>query len=179
MLLLGAMGWGLFTVGAVTHLLDLERLTFLLSSHTVRFAGIAARLLVAVETSLAVAMPVGFFAFGQTLASVVAAAGALLAIGFTVWVLRLIVTKSALPCACSFSSAPPTPWSLARSAATALIGFFALADPGTWSNDLATLLVGGAIGVVIFVAPDAVVWPQWSQEMRAYARSSAPSQATP
>lgn len=168
-LLLGAIGWGLFVAGAGTHLMHRSRLEELLRSH-VRAARPASMFVVAFESLLAIALPLTFFAGWVSARQGLAVAAVLAGVGFTLWVSRLVVSKSSLPCACSFSSAPPTWWSVLRSAATMLAGLFVLngvaATDRALSNDVATLLTGAALGVALYVLPDALTWPHWATEMK-------------
>jgi len=168
-LLLGSIGWGLFAAGALSHGTHLDRLETLLQSHTERSRA-ASRLLVATEISLAVAFPLAVLAV-PALLSVVAVVGFVLALGFTAWVLRLKLTGSALPCACSFASTPTTWASVGRAGATMSIGVAAFATPDVLGNDLATLVTGAAAALALYLLPDALAWPQFSTAMKQYAEA--------
>lgn len=170
--LLSAVGWGLFTVGAVTHAIHWDRLVHLLRGHVGRPVRLA-RLLVGLEAALAVTLPVTYLAgIGSAVIAAAVVAG-LVAAGFTIFVMRLLLHGSELPCACSFSAGPTTGWSLMRSAATLTAALIAFAPEPDGSSTVATLLVGAALGAVIFVLPDALSWPGYAKSMQAIATSAA------
>lgn len=170
--LLAAIGWGLLAFGAVTHVWHHRRLRDLLAMHLDR-ERLPALALTAIEVGLAVALP----------AALVAEHGALrwfagfalvLGVGFVAWVARLLASGSQLPCACSFSAAPPSVWSLARSMATLSVGLYLIVDLTTPPADdtalgtrVATLLVGWAVAGAVFVLPDALAWPEASRALMA------------
>lgn len=157
-LLLSSIGWGLFAAGAITHALHATRLRELLGLHFAR-AGTLAPALIAVEAVIAVGLPIAYFA-GQAAAIIaIAAIAFVFAIAFTAWVVRLLLTDSELPCACSFSSAPTTHWSVLRSAGCLFTALFPLAVTASVGQDIATMLTGAAIAVALFVLPDAMSWP--------------------
>lgn len=168
--LLAAVGWGLLACGAVAHLWHHDTLRRLLAAHLDR-ERVPAVALTAVEALLAVALPVGVLSDASWLPAVSVAAF-VVAIGFVAWIARLLFSGSSLPCACSFSSAPTTWWSLGRAACVLLVGLFAagervrLYDVST-ATRLATLLVGWAIAWALFVLPEAVTWPATSRALLA------------
>lgn len=175
MLLLGSIGWGLLAIGAVTHVWHHGRLRMLLAQH-VDHERVPAVLLTGLEVLLAVMLPVALFVEPVSHVPFVIAA-ALLAIGFCAWIVRLLFSGSTLPCACSFSDAPTTAWSLARAAAVlSVIAFFFGTDESTAM--LATALsVGLAIGSAIFVLPDALAWPAASKAVLARSQAHKPASA--
>lgn len=157
-LFLSSIGWGLFAAGAITHAVHATRLSELLGLH---FAGAArlAPLLIAIEGFIAVALPVAFFADVPVVMAIVAAIAFVVAAAFTLWVTRLLLTDSQLPCACSFSSAPTSQWSVLRSAGCLFAVLFPLATSASITQSIATLLTGGAVALAIFVLPEAMSWP--------------------
>jgi len=157
-LLLSSIGWGLFAAGAITHAVHATRLSELLGLHFARAATLAPAL-IAVEAVIAIGLPIAFFAGATLLVAIVSAIAFVVAAAFTVWVTRLLITDSELPCACSFSSAPTTSWSVLRSAGCLLAALFPLANSVSVSQDIATLLTGAAIALAVFVLPDALSWP--------------------
>lgn len=173
-LLLGSIGWGLIATGTLTHLWHHDRLRELLAMH-VDADRPAAAALVTVEAALAIALPVGVFADASWL-PVVAIAAAALGFGFTVWIARLLMTGSELPCACSFSQGPTSRWSLVR-AALIMTAVALVAAPGTElssSDIVASLAVGLAIAGAVFVVPEALSWPAPLRAQLARLDSHAP-----
>lgn len=164
MLLLGAIGWGLFAVGAITHLFDLDRLRELLTVH-VRQPRPLALLLVGGEALIALGLLVGLVLANRFVLVIFGIAAGLVGVAFTAWVGRLLATGSDLPCACSFSAAPTSWWSLLRAAgvitSVALVG--ATADGG--AELVAALVTGAAVAVALYVLPDALAWPQFGRDM--------------
>lgn len=184
--LLAAVGWGLLAFGAVTHVWHHRRLRELLAMHLDR-ERIPALALTTTEVALALAIPVALLAEHGVL-QWLAAFAVLLAAGFVAWVARLLLAGSQLPCACSFSAAPSSMWSLGRSAATLLVGLYLLVDGATPASDetavgtrIATLLVGWAVAGAVFVLPDALAWPEASRALMArvdaYAEGTSPESA--
>ena len=164
-LLLGAVGWSMFAFGAAFHIWHYGRFEDLISLHF-RRARALSRGLVLAEALLAVVIPI---AFGFGLSNLLLAASllaALLGAGFTIWVGRLLATRSPLPCACSYSPQPASMWSLLRSAGTLLVLAFPLADYAGSTENLATIAVGAAIGLALFVLPDTLAWPAAARQMR-------------
>jgi len=175
---LAAVGWGLFGAGALTHGLHRDRLTDLLTLHVGDRANALSLAVTIAEAAIAAAIVLGVLTGSHALVFVAAAAGAILGLGFSVWVARLWASDSSLPCACSFSSAPTSVWSMTRSALTVLIGLFLVSGPlpdldGAASTvaGLAALLAGGAIGFALFVLPDAIAWPSYIGDMKERAAS--------
>ncbi len=176
--LLGSIGWGLIAVGAVTHLWHHDRLRDLLGRHLdADRAGAAA--LVSAEVLLTVAIAVGVIIDASWLL-VVALAGAGLGFGFIAWIARLLVTGSELPCACSFSSAPTSLWSLARAIVVITVALLAFADVGalTAPERVAALAVGLGAAAAIYVLPEALGWPEFSRAQLARLDSHAPTRRT-
>jgi len=166
--LLGSVGWGLLAIGAVTHVWHHERLRTLLALHLDKERVPAAALTVS-EVALVVAIAWQLLTNGSALPFFAIAAG-VLAAGFMVWIGRLLVTGSQLPCACSFSEAPTTIWSLARSVCVGLIALLAFSDTGgdaATSTLAATMAVGAALASAIFVTPEALTWPAASRALMA------------
>ncbi len=171
--LLGGIGWGLLACGAITHVWHHERLRSLLAMHFdhERLPAIA---LTTVEAGLAVILPISLLTAHWSLPCI-ALAALVLGVGFMAWIARLLLTGSNLPCACSFSDAPTTIWSLARSVCVGLVGLYWFVDVAVvtdlgseaWATRVATLAVGWAIGAAIFVLPEAVVWPSASRALLA------------
>lgn len=161
-LLLGAVGWGLLAVGAITHLWHHDRLRQLLAMHIdhERWPALA---LTALEATLAVGLPALVLSGSSGLRVGVVAATAL-AFAFVVWILRLLLTGSPLPCACSFTDAPTTLWSLGRAVATTLVVLWWF-DAGDLSmgEHVTSLACGLAIASAIFVLPESLSWPQASR----------------
>ena len=178
--LLGAIGWGLLACGSITHIWHHRQLRRLLGMH-LDHERVPAAALTAVETALTVAIAVAFLT-GHSSLPWLALAGMALAAGFIVWIARLLLTESDLPCACSFSEAPTSVWSFARSLCVALVGCLALvntawidagfissASPPDWDTGsrVAVLLVGWALASTIFVLPEALTWPDASKALLA------------
>ena len=168
--LLGAIGWGLLACGSITHIWHHRQLRRLLAMH-LDHERVPAAALTAVETALTVAIAVAFLT-GHSSLPWLALAGMALAAGFIVWIARLLLTESDLPCACSFSEAPTSVWSFARSLCVALVGCLALVntawiDAGFISARVAVLLVGWALASTIFVLPEALTWPDASKALLA------------
>lgn len=164
-LLLGSVGWGLLTLSAITHVWHHVRLRQLLALH-LDHERVPALALTAVEALLAIAIPACLFA-GSDLVVFIALAALILGLGFAVWIARLLVNGSTLPCACSFSEMPTTIWSLARACCVMLVGFFALAPDEGNPQLAATLIVGLALSASIFVLPEALSWPDASRALLA------------
>ncbi len=160
-LLLGCIGWGLITFGAITHLMDHERLVELLGMHMAK-PRLAANALTAVELAVAIGIPVAATGAPALLNWFALGAGAL-GVVFIVWIARLLMTSSSLPCACSFSSAPTTPWSLGRAVLVLATAFLFLVDEQAVSADAAstaaTFLVALGIAGAVYAIPEAVAWP--------------------
>lgn len=171
LVLLGSIGWGLLACGAVTHVWHHARLRSLLARH-LDHERLPALALTTVEAILVlgVMLAVRNSALGLIVASL---ASTVVAVGFLLWILRLIVTGSDLPCACSFSDAPTTWWSFARAGCVALVACFALVDQqayvssSTSGETVATMLVGWAVAGAIFVLPEALHWPEPSRALLA------------
>ena len=173
--LVASVGWGLLALGAVTHLWHRARLRELLAMHFDRPTPLAVAL-TAIESGLAVALPVALLSDSPAL-DWLAAAAALLGLGFVAWIARLLLTDSTLPCACSFSAAPTSIWSLARSACVVPVALFAvLSDPSATAigDHLAILTVGAGVSAALFVLPEATSWPPASQALLARADAYAP-----
>ena len=125
-------------------------------------------LLTAVETVLAVGVATTYLT-QHGLLRWFALAAMVLAVGFMAWIARLLLTKSDLPCACSFSEGPTSIWSFARSVCVGLVGVFALVagpdrlDATTLGERVAILAVGCAVASAIFVLPEAITWPPASK----------------
>jgi len=166
--LLAAVGWGLLACGATTHLWHQERLRELMAMHF-DHERVPAAALTATEGLLAISIPVALLLNQTSLLRVLAVAGLVLAVGFATWIARLLVTGSDLPCACSFSSAPTSVWSLARACAVGLVAIFGieLSTTPTAPEHIATLAVGWAVASAIFVLPEAVSWPEPSRALLA------------
>lgn len=182
--LLGSIGWGLLACGSITHIWHHRQLRRLLAMH-LDHERVPALVLTAVEAALTVAIAVAFLTEHSSLRWL-ALAGTALAAGFIVWITRLLLTESDLPCACSFSEAPTSVWSFARSLCVALVGCLALVNTAlvntalvntAWfdtasadwdtSERVAVLLVGWAVGSAIFVLPEALTWPDASKALLA------------
>lgn len=165
--LFGAVGWGLLACGAASHLVHHARFRELLALHLDR-ERVPALMLALCEVSLVVAIPIALFANSRWL-TLLAAGAALLGLGFVAWIARLLVKGSTLPCACSFSQAPTSGWSLARASGVLLVAgyLFSSTSGGTPAADstlqVATLFVGLAIASALFVLPEALGWPPASK----------------
>lgn len=156
-LLVGAIGWGLLVVGGVTHAWHFDRLRMLLARHLDHELP-AAVSLVATELVLAAALALTVIT-ATSLVVPVAIIALVLGIGFASWIARLLLTGSALPCACSFSEGPTSVWSLVRAAAICLVGLCALALPEAVGDRLVALAVGLGVAAALFVLPEALSWP--------------------
>lgn len=167
-LALGVAGWGLFLIGAISHLSHFERLIDLLVLHF-RSPRPAAIALVAAEVAIAALIPMGLLLGLQPIVRLTALAGAVVGAAFAAWVLRLFLSDSTLPCACSFSSAPTTLWSVIRATGTVAIGLLAFVADQPTTLVLTALAVGAAAGTAGFVLPDALSWPEESQRLRTLA----------
>lgn len=176
---LGAIGWGLIAVGALTHLWHHDRLRDLLGRHLDADRASAATL-VFVEAVLTVVIAMGVIVDASWLA-IVALAGAGLGVGFVAWIARLLITGSELPCACSFSSAPTSRWSLARAIAVMAVGALAFADVGALAtvDRFAALVVGLGAAAAIYVLPEALGWPEFSRAQLARLDSHTPAGRVP
>ena len=163
-LLVGSVGWSLFAFGALTHIVHHRRFLNLISLH-LRHARPVAFGVVLAESALAIIIPVAWATDMTALLAAACIAAALLGAAFAVWVGRLVLSGSQLPCACSYSSAPASPASLARSLGTLLVLAFAFAEHAGAATNLATVAVGAATGVAIFALPDAIAWPSASREL--------------
>lgn len=166
--LLACGGWGLFVIGALVHARHRRRLADLLILHT-RHADALAPVVIAIELIISFGL-VATWATGLRVGTVLLAlTGFVVGLGFVVWVSRLLLSDSDLPCACSFSSAPTTIWSLVRSAATLLVVFAAVAparaeQPG--AEFAATMLAGLAIAAAIYVLPESLSWHRETERLR-------------
>lgn len=174
MLLIGAVGWGLLAVGALTHVWHHKRLRVLLGLHFDREVPIAAAL-TGIEVALGLLIAVALFVDVSAI-DTLAIAAALLGAIFTMWILRLLISRSELPCACSFSATPTSPWSLVRSLGVVLVAALALTDAATVDSPIlvATLAVGAALAAALFVLPDALEWPAASRALLARMRAHEP-----
>lgn len=164
--LLGAVGWGLLACGAASHLVHYARFRELLALH-LDHEKLPAMAIVASELFLVVAIPVGLFLGAGWLTPLAIAAG-LLGLGFVVWIARLLLQDSVLPCACSFSAAPTSQWSLLRASCVLLVvsyAFVATDAPSASATSIATLAVGLAVAAAIFVMPEALGWPPASKAL--------------
>jgi hypothetical protein len=183
--LAASIGWGLLACGAITHVWHHRRLRELLAMH-LDHERVPALVLTAVEVVLAIALPVAALT-GHSSIRLLAALAFLLAVGFMIWISRLLLTGSDLPCACSFSSGPTSWWSFGRSCCVGLVGLFAFANltaatpPLTTAEVLASLAVGWAVASAMFVLPEAIAWPATSRALMArvdaYADDAAPNTA--
>lgn len=177
-LALATLGWGLFAAGAVSHTLHFGRLVELLSLHH-RNPQWFARLLVGTELAIVGLTGLSLLAGVQSALVVSALCGALLGLAFTGWVLRLLLSGSTLPCACSFSAGPTTRWSVARAAGTMLVALLVLVPPTASQSEIITaLVVGAAAGWAGFLLPDALSWPDESIRLRALVKASVSPDTT-
>jgi len=177
MLLLGAIGWGLLAIGAITHVWHHRRLRELLAMH-LDHERVPALVLTTVEVALAVLLPVAFVVEAIPLAPIVLVAAAL-AVGFCTWILRLLITKSELPCACSFADTPTTMWSLGRAVAALSVIALVFADTDGAALTAATFGVGCALAGAIFVLPEALAWPAASSALLERAKAHTPVERSP
>jgi hypothetical protein len=176
---LGSIGWGLIAVGALTHTWHHDRLRDLLGRHLDADRA-AAAILVFVEVLLTLSIAVGVIIDPSWLPTV-AVAGGVLGLGFVAWISRLLLTGSELPCACSFSSAPTSAWSLARAVAVLAVSVLAIADAGSLAvaERIGALAVGLGAAAAIYVLPEALGWPEFSRAQLARLDSHAPARNTP
>ena len=179
--LLGSIGWGLLVFGAITHTWHHRQLRKLLAMH-LDHERIPALALTMIEAGLAVAIAIAFLGDFAAL-TWFALAALVLASGFIVWIARLLLSNSELPCACSFSEAPTTVWSLARAVCVALVGLLVFANGASGELDsaerVATLAVGWAVASAIFVLPEALSWPEASRAILARVDAHATSGNSP
>lgn len=163
--LLGAIGWGLLACGAASHVVHHRRFRELLALHVDR-ERIPALAIVAGELALVVAIPVALFT-GASVLTPLAIAATVLGLGFVAWITRLLLQGSTLPCACSFSAAPTSRWSLARATCVLLVAgyVFTSSHADVSTQTVATLVVGLAVAAAIFVVPEAVGWPPASKAL--------------
>lgn len=174
-LVVAFVGWSLLAVGATSHLFHFPTLVEQLAAHVSpdkqrstreRRARMLARYLVATEVALSVGVALSWMLGLRSLVIVVAGAAALLGAGFCLWLIRLITSGSDLPCACTTSGRPPTWWSLARSIPVMGTALFPLLDTTPSLLDISlTALAAFAIGLALFVLPDAMTWPRFSREL--------------
>lgn len=172
MLLLGSVGWGLLAIGAITHIWHHRRLRELLGLH-LNHEAVPAAILTGAEVALAILLPVAVIFDAVPRLPVVAVAAAI-AVGFCLWIARLLATRSDLPCACSFSSAPTSVWSLARAGAALSVIALGFAQPASTGLTIATFAVGMAAAGAIFVLPDALAWPTASRALLGRAQAHRP-----
>ena len=167
--LLGSIGWGLLACGAITHVWHHGRLRELVAMHVNQDRPLALAITGA-EVVVALAIPILAIVESGAL-RVAASAAAVLALGFFVWIARLLATGSDLPCACSFSAAPTSLWSLLRALCVGLVILLAINVGNntelTTVDHVATFLVGWAIAAAIFVLPEALGWPAFSRALLA------------
>lgn len=171
-LAVGTISWGLIGVGAAAHLRHPGHLADLLRVHT-QHAAAAARVLTGVETAIAVAVVVGLIGGVSAALQTAAIAGAALGVGFTAWVLRLYLSDSDLPCACSWSTAPTSAWSVARAVAVVPVGLLVFVGEPGGAQAAASLVIGAAAGTIAFLVPEALAWPEESIRLRDLARSES------
>jgi len=169
--LIGSIGWGLLACGTITHVWHHAQLRRLLAMHF-DHERIPAAILTSVETVLTVGVATTYLT-QHGLLRWFALSAMVLAVGFMAWIARLLLTKSDLPCACSFSEGPTSIWSFARSVCVGLVGVFALVagpdrlDATTLGERVAILAVGCAVASAIFVLPEAITWPPASKALLA------------
>lgn len=123
--------------------------------------------LVVAELLLVVALPIAVLTEASWLRPV-ALTAALLGVGFVIWITRLLLTGSTLPCACSFSAAPTSRWSLARALCVVLVVAYVFVPAQTASEigeSVATMVVGLAVAGAVFVLPEALGWPPASKAL--------------
>lgn len=173
-LILGSIGWGLIAVGALTHVWHHDRLRDLLGRHLDADRPAAAAL-VSIEILVTVGVAVGILLDAAWL-PVIALAGTALALAFVAWIARLLATGSELPCACSFSAAPTSGWSLARALAVVTIIVLAIVDIGSVdvADRMGALAVGLGAAASIYVLPEALGWPDVAQAQLARLDSHTP-----
>ena len=175
-LVLGAFGWGLITVGAITHVWHHDRLRRLLALH-LPFERGAAGALAGTEVALGIGLFVAVLTEAWWLGTL-AACGLLVGLGFTAWIARLLLTGSTLPCACSFSDAPTTAWSLVRAIAVTSVGLLGFVDDTlTGGEVLAGFAVGLAAAAALYVLPESLAWPQATRAQLARLDSHGPGTA--
>lgn len=162
--LLGAVGWGLLASGAASHVFHHARFRELLALHLDR-ERLPAAAIVVLELFFVITIPAALLTESAWLRTVALAASAL-GLGFVIWIVRLLLQGSTLPCACSFSAAPTSRWSLLRAVSVLLVASYALGDSASVdAATVATLLVGLAIAAAIFVLPEALGWPPASRAL--------------
>lgn len=171
MLVMAVTAWGTLATAAWAHSLSLDRFGDLLEMHFAH-AGrglVMARVVVVVEAAIALAAIGGYFAPIRFLVIAAAVAGFGLGLAYVIWVARLVLADSGLPCACSFSSAPPTWWSVGRAAVICGFGAFSTAPPvaevGT-GPAVGLFVAGSALGAAIYTLPDAMAWPRPARALR-------------
>jgi len=126
---------------------------------------VPAAVFVAIETALAVTLAVLVIANNRTRIPLSLIA-AVIGLGFVAWIARLLAQDSTLPCACSFSAAPTSRWSLLRAALVVPVGLLALDLPDLSAvESCAHLLVGLATAAAIYVLPEALGWPEASRAL--------------
>lgn len=163
-LALAVVAWGTLATAAWTHAREPRRFGDLLAMHIgdAARAQWAARLTIGTEVVVVLAATVGYFGSLRWLLVASAAAGFVLGVGYVVWVSRLVLNDSGLPCACSFSTAPPSWWSVGRAAVICGFGFFAVA-PTVAEVGVATgvgfFVAGAALGTALYALPEALTWP--------------------
>ncbi len=163
-LLFGAIGWGLLAIGAALHIVKHERLRHLLGLH-LDHERWPAFVLTTLEAALGVALPVAYF-LGWSPVSWLALGATALGLGFVVWISRLLASDSSLPCACSFSEAPTSVWSLVRALCVCSVIGFVWADAAlAGAQAAATLITGLAVAGSIYVLPEALSWPATSRAL--------------
>lgn len=177
--LLGAMGWGLIAVGAITHAWHHRRLRDLLARH-LDADRTAAALLLTAEVAITAGVATGVLFDGAWLRAA-AVAGTALAIGFVIWIGRLLATGSELPCACSFSAGPTSAWSLGRAVAVLSVALLVFADPGSipTADRFVALAAGLAVAAAVYVLPESLSWPDHARAQLARMDSHAAAQGQP
>lgn len=164
--LIAAVGLGAISAGIISHIRHPEPLRELLSRATRHSTALAICVILA-ETVLALsALAALFSAPTSGWIGVVGWAGLVFGLAFTGWVSALFLTGSTLGCGCSFSDAALNKWSVLRSLSIcSLAALIAIpADPqidiSFSAGYIAQVLAGFALGVVLYVIPEAFSWPQ-------------------
>ena len=174
-IVLGAVGWGLIAIGALTHGWHHDRLRELLGRHLDADRPAAASLLT-FELVVTIGVAIAVISDAPWLPAI-ALVGTALALGFVAWIARLLLTGSQLPCACSFSAAPTSVWSLGRAVAVVCIALLAVADVASvdTADRVVALIVGLGVAAAIYVLPEALGWPEFSKAQLARLDSHIPA----
>lgn len=163
-LVVAVVAWGTLATATWAHGRSPRRFAELLEMHfgAEDRARRGAQVAIAIEAMITLGALVGYVASLRAVLVASAVAGFVLGVCYVGWVARLVISDSGLPCACSFSSAPPTWWSVARAGVLCGFGAFIWAPPLAevgGPESVGVFVAGLALGTVVYAFPEAVAWP--------------------